>query len=147
MSWENILKSPLSIMRRWINSENPPDLFYFEQMKDSTKKEFIEVFTSLLDAMQMKQGSDGLGGLRVEETYRTENIQGKVNLYTWTHKEEIKGSFKFQIAPASAGFDKYGRYTNYYFYFNKNLSETDTAPMYMTTQEFKELMEILNIKG
>lgn len=151
MSWQSILKNSSKVRSNWINSKTPPDMYYYDKLNSKLKKEFDEVFEKLIDDIQR-------GYLSQEEemwgSHKTENVQGKFYL-----RDLIDGStgshfadFEFEIAPTSSSTDKYGRYANYYLYFQKSVPHevtelTRTQPMYLTPEEWNNLMEtILNVK-
>lgn len=149
MSWRSILKSSSIIRRNWIKSKTPPDMYYYDKLNPKLKKEFDEVFERLIDDIQR-------GYLSQEEemrgNHKTENVQGRFYLRDLIDNSTGNrfANFKFEIAPTSSGTDKYGRYTNYYLYFDKSVKDTElsrTQSMYLTAEEWDNLMEtILNVK-
>jgi len=143
MNWKVLLKSASSIRRNWINSNSPPSMYYYDKLNETLKKEFDEVFEEMIDDIQRgylqeKQNMEG--------SHETENVKGKFSLV----EGEYQRNFNFEIAPKSSGTDKYGRYSNYYLYFNKHVKDTElsrTQSMYLTPEEWDNLMEtILNVK-
>jgi len=151
MSWKDILKSSSSIRRNWINSKTPPDMYYYDKLNENLKKEFDEVFEKMIDDIQrgyLSQKEEMSG------SHKTENVQGRFylrDLIDDSTGESIHfAQFKFEIAPISSKTDKYGRYVNYYLYFNKYVKDTElsrTQSMYLTPEEWDNLMEtILNVK-
>jgi len=149
MSWKDILKNSSKIRSNWVNSKTPPDMYYYDKLNPKLKKEFDEVFEKLIDDIQR-------GYLSQEEemrgNHKTENVQGR--FYLRDLIDDSTGNhfanFNFEIAPTSSGTDKYGRYTNYYLYFDKSVKDTElsrTQSMYLTPEEWDNLMEtILNVK-
>lgn len=149
MSWRIILKNSSKIRSNWVNSKTPPDMYYYDKLNPKLKKEFDEVFEKLIDDIQrgyLSQEKEMRGN------HKTENVQGK--FYLRDLIDDSTGNhfadFNFEIAPASSGTDKYGRYTNYYLYFKKSVKDTElsrTQSMYLTPEEWDNLMEtILNVK-
>ena len=142
MSWKVLLKSASSIRRNWINSNSPPSMYYYDKLNENLKKEFDEVFEEMIDDIQRGylQGKQEIYG-----RHETENVQGKFAL-----TEGDNRYFNFEIAPKSSGIEKYGRYSNYYLYFDKYVKDTElsrTQSMYLTPEEWNNLMEkILNVK-
>jgi len=144
MTWKDIIKSANNIRKNWINSKTPPDLYYYDKLPIKLKKEFDELFEKMIDDIQRKY----LQG--VEEMFRTvfetENMRGMYSLKDGGIRE-----FNFQIAPKSSSVDKYGRFSNYYLYFDKMVKDSElgqTQSAYITSEEWDNLMEtILNVKG
>jgi len=149
MNWEDILKNSSKIRSNWVNSKTPPDMYYYDKLNPKLKKEFDEVFEKLIDDIQRGYLSEEMGG-----NHKTENVQGRFYLRDLiddsTGESRHFANFKFEIAPTSSGTDKYGRYTNYYLYFDKSVKDTElsrTQSMYLTPEEWDNLMEtILNVK-
>lgn len=152
MSWEEILKNSSKIRSNWVNSKTPPDMYYYDKLNSKLKKEFNEVFENLIDDIQrgyLSQKEEMSG------SHETENVQGRFYLRDLiddsTEESRHFANFKFEIAPTSSSTDKYGRYTNYYLYFDKTVKDTElsrTQSMYLTPEEWDNLMEtILNVKG
>ncbi len=143
MSWRDILKSPTSIMRNWRYSKTPPSLLYYDYLPTPLKKEFFKIFEEMIGNLQRQflAGEEGY----FDGRHETENMQG---MFYISNPEEIKAKqMRFQIAPKDTGMDKHGRFSNYYFYFDKSVSNTDSAPMFMSLDEWDDLLAILvNVK-
>ena len=151
MSWKDMLRTTSRIRMNWVNSRTPPKMYYYDKYNEDFKKEFDEIFDKMIEDIQMGylngKVQDGISGGR-----STENMQGQFNLIDRATPNERIAQFKFQIAPSNSGTDKFGRFREYYLYFDKNIDPVNpsrnTEGVWISSENWDILMEnILDVKG
>ena len=125
-------------------------MYYYDKYNKDFKKEFDEIFDKMIGDIQMGylngKVEDGFSG-----SHDTENMQGQFNLIDRVTPNERIAQFKFQIAPTFSRTDKFGRFSEYYLYFDKNIDPTNPSKgsegLYISSENWDNLMEnILNVK-